>query len=53
MELEISLLELCDEFIGILSILKDKSLISENDYITHLEQKNNFIEFYKKKEKLQ
>lgn len=53
MELELSLFELCQMFICVLEELKEKSLISEEEYKAHSKKKNEFIQFYNYKNKLQ
>lgn len=53
MELELSLFELCQEFICILKELREQSLISEEEYEGHSNLKNKFIQNYIDKNKLQ
>ncbi len=53
MDLEFELVELCQEFVDILCVLKEKSLISEEEFIINAKEKLKFIKESRVKIQLQ
>lgn len=47
-ELENLLLKLCEEFVEILGNLRERALISQNEYVLYVKQKSDFIELYRR-----